>query len=232
MRSGLLLFYETGVPEQREKIVMDHEEQIPRKYPTKEEMLNRVARYEDLKGFDGGLADSNMPSAMRFLYNVIGFQPPLTEDSGVGSPVGALAARMSSIKISEGFNLGYCEAIPGKGPMMHNHDTNETFICMTGKWRASWETKNDKVEHIDLNPLDVISFPPGAIRRFENVTDGASDEYSILMFIISGNAPSAEFTRESLVEIDGEGLLAENPADSGNVDWVSPHVNPKEFRPT
>ena len=115
---------------------------------------------------------------------------------------------------------------------MHNHDTNETFICMTGKWRASWETKNDKVEHIDLNPLDVISFPPGAIRRFENVTDGASDEYSILMFIISGNAPSAEFTRESLVEIDGEGLLAENPADSGSVDWVSPHVNPKEFRPT
>jgi hypothetical protein len=52
------------------------------------------------------------------------------------------------------------------------------------------------------------------------------------MFIISGNAPSAEFTRESLVEIDGEGLLAENPADSGSVDWVSPHVNPKEFRPT
>jgi len=211
---------------------MVDEELIRRAYPTREEMLNRVARYQDLKGFDGGLADSNMPNAMRFLFNVIGFQPPPTEDSGVGSPVGALAARMSSIKISEGFNLGYCEALPGKGPMMHNHDTNETFICMTGKWRASWEAQNEKIEFVDLNPLDVVSFPPGAIRRFENVTDGPSDQYSILMFIISGNAPSAEFTRESLAEIDGEGLLSDDPADGGTVDWVSPHVNPQEFRPT
>ena len=54
---------------------MGDEELIPRAYPTKEEMLNRVARYQDLKGFDGGLADSNMPNAMRFLFNVIGFQP-------------------------------------------------------------------------------------------------------------------------------------------------------------
>jgi hypothetical protein len=21
---------------------------------------------------------------------------------------------------------------------MHNHDTNETFIAMTGRWRAEW----------------------------------------------------------------------------------------------
>ena len=48
------------------------------------------------------------------------------------SPVGANAARMSAIPVSEGFNLGYCRAKPGKGPMMHNHDTNETFIPMTG----------------------------------------------------------------------------------------------------
>jgi hypothetical protein len=28
---------------------------------------------------------------------------------------------LSAIPISEGFNLGYCRAKPGKGPMMHNH---------------------------------------------------------------------------------------------------------------
>jgi hypothetical protein len=40
---------------------------------------------------------------------------------------------MPAISIAEGFNLGYCKAKPGKGPLMHNHDTNETFIAMTGK---------------------------------------------------------------------------------------------------
>ena len=85
------------------------------------------------------------------------------------SPVGDDASRLSAIPISEGFNLGYCRAKPGKGPMMHNHDTNETFIPMTGVWRCWWENEKGEVESVDLNPLDVISFPPGAIRRFENV---------------------------------------------------------------
>src|ERR1700752_4809071 len=108
-------------------------ETLPRIALSRAEMIKRVARFKDLKGFDGGLPDS---------------------------------------KISEGFNLGYCRAKPGCGPMMHNHDTNETFIPMTGRWRASWENENGEVEHVDLDPLDVVSFPPGMIRRFENITEG------------------------------------------------------------
>ena len=38
-------------------------------------------------------------------------------------------------------------------PMMHNHDTNETFICMTGTWRASWEEESGNEQHVDLQPL-------------------------------------------------------------------------------
>ncbi|MCZ6666242.1 MAG: cupin domain-containing protein [Gammaproteobacteria bacterium] len=210
---------------------MAFEEQLPRKFVSKEKMMQRVARFKDLKGFDGGLPDSYMAGAERILYNVIGFQPPETEDEGVMSPVGAKAARMSSIKISEGFNLGYCEALPGKGPMMHNHDTNETFIAMTGKWRASWENENGEVEHADLEPLDVISFPPGAIRRFENVTDGPKNEYSVLMFVIAGDAPGAEFTQNAMVEIEAAGLLDNDPAEDDDT-WVSPHTDPKNFRAT
>jgi hypothetical protein len=44
--------------------------------------------------------------------------------------------------------------------MMHNHDTNETFIPMTGTWRCSWENDKGEVEAVDLGPLDVVSFPP------------------------------------------------------------------------
>ncbi|MGE3772222.1 MAG: cupin domain-containing protein [Gammaproteobacteria bacterium] len=196
---------------------MAYEERIPRKPVTRKDMLKRVARFSQIKGSDGGLPDSHHPSAERILYNVIGFQPPPVEEGGMVSPVGDKAARLSAIKISEGFNLGFCRALPGKGPMMHNHDTNETFVAITGKWRASWEDPRGKVEHVDLDPLDVISFPPGVIRRFENVTKGPKNRYSTLMFVIAGDAPSAEFTRDAMAELDAAGLLNGNPRKSGKV---------------
>src|ERR671934_2889586 len=106
-------------------------ETLPRITLSRAEMIKRVARFKDLKGFDGGLPDSKMPGCERILYNVIGFQPPKGAGGALTSPVGDQAAALAAIKISEGFNLGYCRAKPGRGPMMHNHDTNETFIPMT-----------------------------------------------------------------------------------------------------
>ncbi len=141
---------------------MEYKETLPRRGISRKAMMKRVARFKKLKGTDGGLPDSKMPGCERILYNVIGFQPPRVEKNGKQSPVGDIAARLAAIKISEGFNLGYCRALPGKGPMLHNHDTNETFIAMTGTWRASWENERGRLEHVDLKPLDLISFPPGA----------------------------------------------------------------------
>lgn len=171
----------------------------------REEMMKRVARFRTLKGSDGGLPDSKMQGCIRKLYNVIGFQPPKGEGGAVTSPVGDDASRLAAIKISEGFNLGYCRAKPGNGPMMHNHDTNETFIPMTGTWRCSWENEKGEVEYVDVGPLDVVSFPPGVARRFENVTAGDPDEESILMFVIGGNGPKAEFTDQAMRELEAAG---------------------------
>ena len=173
---------------------------------TKEEMNSRVARFDQLQGFDGGLPDSKHPDSIRTLYNVIGFQPPENHDPATTSPVGTQAAEAAAIKISEGFNLGYCKAKPGKGPMMHNHDTNETFIPMTGKWRCSWEIDNT-VEYYEVDPLDVVSFPAGVQRRFENITFDEPDKEHILMVIIGGNAPQAEFSPEAMEELSNKGLL-------------------------
>ena len=61
-------------------------------------------------------------------------------------------------------------------------------------------------EAVDLNPLDVISFPPGAIRRFENVQPAASGEDAVLMFVIGGNAPKAEFTDKAMKELEELGV--------------------------
>jgi mannose-6-phosphate isomerase-like protein (cupin superfamily) len=161
---------------------------------TREEVLKRVARFKDLRGSDGGLPDSDVPECRRTLYNVIGFQPPDGgQNEAITSPVGEDASSMAAIPIAEGFNLGYCRARPGKGPLMHNHDTNETFIAMTGRWRCEWNEGPAK-EHVDLEPLDVISFPVGVARRFMNVTYDEPDKEHILMFVIGGNEPQAEFT--------------------------------------
>jgi oxalate decarboxylase/phosphoglucose isomerase-like protein (cupin superfamily) len=113
---------------------------------------------------------------------------------------------MAAIKIREGFNLGYCKAKPGHGPEMHNHDTNETFIAMTGTWRASWEDKDGNVDFVDLGPLDVVSFPPGMIRRFENVSKGNPTQESILMFVIGGDAPQAEFSDQAMARLEQAGV--------------------------
>jgi len=186
---------------------MAYQETLPRIRVSRKNMMKRVARFSKLKGFDGGLPDSKMPGCERTLYNVIGFQPPPGEGAGLQSPVGAQSSRNAAIKIAEGFNLGYCRALPGKGPMLHNHDTNETFIAMTGTWRASWLNPRGKLEHVDLKPLDLISFPPGAIRRFMNVTKGPKNKYSTLMFVIGGDAPSSEFTGKSMREIEAAGVM-------------------------
>jgi hypothetical protein len=160
---------------------------------SREDMMKRVARFRKLKGSDGGLPDSPLPECRRKLYAVIGFQPPMSDSAAVTSPVGGDASAMPAISIAEGFNLGYCKARPGKGPLMHNHDTNETFIPMTGKWRCEWN-EGDAMQSVDLDPYDVISFPPGVARRFMNVTYDEPGREHLLMFVIGGNQPLAEFT--------------------------------------
>jgi uncharacterized RmlC-like cupin family protein len=160
---------------------------------SKPEMMKRVARFRKLKGSDGGLPDSPLPECKRTLYAVIGFQPPMSDSDAVTSPVGANASSMPAIGIAEGFNLGYCKAKPGKGPLMHNHDTNETFIAMTGKWRCEWN-EGKEMQYVDLGPYDVISFPTGVARRFMNVTYDEPGKEHLLMFIIGGDQPQAEFT--------------------------------------
>jgi mannose-6-phosphate isomerase-like protein (cupin superfamily) len=162
------------------------------------EMLKRVARFKQLKGSDGGLPDSKLPECRRKLYAVIGFQPPMEkQNAATTSPVGDDASSMPAIAIAEGFNLGYCRAKPGKGPLMHNHDTNETFIALTGRWRCEWN-EGDAKEHVDLAPYDVISFPVGVARRFMNVTYDEPGREHLLMFIIGGNQPQAEFTAAAM----------------------------------
>ena len=79
---------------------------------------------------------------------------------------------------------------------MHNHDTNETFMAITGKWRCEWNEGKD-LDFVDLGPCDVISFPPGSSRRFMNITEGDKNIEHLLLVVIAGDAPKAEFTEKA-----------------------------------
>lgn len=161
---------------------------------TRNEMMKRVALFKDLKGARTGLPDSHLPECDRELINVIGFQPPVDDgDADVVSPVGSDNALASAIPISEGFNMGFVKAEPGKGPLMHNHDTNETFMPIKGKWRCAWN-EGDDYEAIDVGPCDVVSFPPGVMRRFECIEAPEGETEGLMLFVIGGNAPGAEFS--------------------------------------
>ncbi|MGH8703310.1 MAG: hypothetical protein ACREVR_19330, partial [Burkholderiales bacterium] len=83
---------------------------------SREEMLKRVARFADLKGFSDGLQDSALPECQKTTFAVIGFQMPAEAGVGaVNSPVGQNSSANAAIPISEGFNLGFVRCKPGKG---------------------------------------------------------------------------------------------------------------------
>ena len=174
---------------------------------TREEMMKRVALFKDQSGSKEGLPESHLPQCEKELINIIGFRPP--QDGSMESPVGANSSKRAAIDIYEGFNMGFVKCKPGKGPLMHNHDTNETFMPITGTWRCEWNEGDDH-DFVDVGPLDVVSFPPTAIRRFMNVTEGDDNLEHVLLVVIGGDAPSGEFSDAAWQRI--REFEAENPS--------------------
>ena len=171
--------------------------------PKKEDVLKCVARFDELSAVDGGLPDQKVEGYYRTFRNVIGFEQP---DGGEESfsPIGDEAKpKVSHLK--PGFGMGYVSAVPGQGVMMHVHDTNETFMPISGKWRCHWN-EGDDYEYIDAGPCDVVSFPPGVIRRFSCVEAPEGEEEALMMFVIGGEFPEAEYTE------DANRIIAEHDA--------------------
>jgi len=54
--------------------------------------------------------------------------------------------------------------------------------------------------------LTLFHSPLGAIRRFENVTSRDPNQQNILMFVIGGNGPRAEFTDQAMQELAMAGV--------------------------
>ncbi|MEA2807518.1 MAG: hypothetical protein QOJ17_1659, partial [Rhodospirillaceae bacterium] len=124
----------------------------------------------------------------KYIMNVFGFEPP--EGADAVNPVGDDTP--SAIKPKAGFSVGYLKARPHNGPVLHNHNTNETFIPLSGKWRFSWEASPAHIETVDLDPYDTVSFPPGVPRMFENLVPAVDEGEGLLLAIVGEDAPVSE----------------------------------------
>lgn len=137
-------------------------------------MAGRISRFRDMKshGVPVMFIDSVLPGHLRMNYSVIGatasenpnFQPMLTDEHR--------------------FGIGMFEAPPGNGPAWHTHEYVELFVPLTGRWRFYYGYDGEKPEALageaTLEPWDVISFPPGLWRGFENVSAGSAWGFAVL----------------------------------------------------
>jgi len=96
------------------------------------------------------------------------------------------------ITLKAGFSVGFLKSKPANGPALHNHNTNETFIPMQGRWRFVWEASPAHEEFLDLGPYDTISFPPGVPRRFECLEAPAAYDEGLLLAVVGEDAPVSE----------------------------------------
>lgn len=138
---------------------------------SQDQMKPRIARFGDLK-----------PAA-----DVAGRMGALPEDlrkavmsqavCGLTSPSGDGGERnfWDSAAVPAGtpnFGAVYVRAKKGAGAGWHVHRYSyENFVAMQGTWRIFWNDPEHE-EHVDLEPFDMASIPPGAIRRFEYVGEG------------------------------------------------------------
>ena len=136
---------------------------------SKQEMLERTARFHDLAPSKQAFVDTRIPEHERDIFNVIG--AGVTEDADLAPAIAA----------AEGFNVTYVGADPGKGAALHSHPTVEVFIAMSGRWAVYWG--DDGESEIELDPWDVASVPVGVMRGFRNIGDG----HAHLMAIIGGS---------------------------------------------
>ncbi|MGE3345166.1 MAG: cupin domain-containing protein [Vicinamibacterales bacterium] len=169
--------------------------------PERSEMLAGLARFSELTRCSTGLPDMGLPEGERTFLNVLGFEQP----EGGYSPFGSEArARIRHIKT--GFGLSFIAARPGKGVLMHAHDTVETFMCIKGSWRIDWEGAQG-LESLVLEPLDFIACPVGVNRRFECVSPGPGESEALLLGIIQGESPRGVYSAESMQRMAEAGTL-------------------------
>src|SRR3546814_12219719 len=112
-------------------------------------MEARTARFAALPMAPKVFLDMALPEYDRDLYNVIG-------------PAGANDMATASAISSDGFNVAYVRAEPGKGTGPHSHPVTEAFIPITDRWAVSWGEGAEE-QRIEPDPQVCCAVPAGAV---------------------------------------------------------------------
>lgn len=137
------------------------------------DMEKRIARFDGMRPNKMAFLDMRLPGHERDIFNMIG--------AGVNDDPDTKPA----IPFVNGFTVTYNGCEPGMGSGLHDHETCEVFIPLTGRWSVFWGA-NGEHEAI-LDQFDVISLPVGVMRGFRNV----GEDRAVLMAIIEGNDPGS-----------------------------------------
>jgi hypothetical protein len=99
---------------------------------SKPDMLNRVARFAEVKSSAQAFCDTLIPGHERDIFNVIGHG--VMDDSSM-NPV---------ITDVQDFHVNFVKAKPGCGAASHTHPTVEVFIPMSGRWSVYWGDQDEE----------------------------------------------------------------------------------------
>jgi len=146
---------------------------------TTEQMLGNVFRFNSLPESGAAFIDSALPGHVRVLMGAVG-----------GAEYKRLESRVKNPELPT--TIDCIRADAGNGAALHSHDVDETFICMTGRWRVAWGDNGE--EEVVLDPYDGIAVPPGIMRSFENV----SDSEALLLAVVGGPDPGHVVWAESM----------------------------------
>ena len=122
-------------------------------------MLDRVARFDELRRDSGSYLDDALPGHVRTAMMLIGSSRG-RNDPSLASPLPP-----------EDFTMGLQHATTGNGPGLHSHKTVEVFMALSGTWRLYWIDDEGEAE-MDLGSWDVASIPPDVWRGLELTSDG------------------------------------------------------------
>jgi len=146
---------------------------------TRDELEACVFRFGKLPASPKAFIDAAIPGHERILMGAL----------GGGAADENLASQVSD---AQNYHIDYIRAAPGNGAALHSHDTEETFICLTGTWKVATGDQGETA--VELNYLDGVVCPPGVMRSFENI----STDDALLLSILGGKEPGHVVWAESL----------------------------------